>query len=115
MGVKIKSNDDRVKAVAVAVLLLVRDRLAREQQSGLITAALAEFRDDYAGYKADHPQRDMAAAKDTSMLDSRKRTAYEKLIAAVEAVLARIAKNRTEFSSLVELDNYWAFNLKAFD
>lgn len=116
MGVKIKSNDDRIKAAAVAVLLLSRDRMARAQSGGLITAALAEFRNDYDGYKHDHPQRTLAAAKDSSALtNAARREDYLKLVAAVEALLARIEKNRTEFSSLLELDNYLAFNLKAFD
>jgi hypothetical protein len=116
MGVKIKSNDDRVKTAAVAVLLLVRDRMARAQSGGLITAAIEEFRTDYDGYKHDHPKRDMAEAKDGSALTNAARRAdYLKLVAAVEALLARIEKNKTEFSSLLELDNYLAFNLKAFD
>ena len=116
MGVKIKANDDRIKAAAVAVLLLSRDRMARAQSGGLITAALTEFRDDYAGYKNDHPQRTMAEAKDGSMLTNAARRAdYLKLVAAVETILARIERNKTEFSSLLELDNFLAFNLKAFD
>lgn len=116
MGVKIKSNDDRIKAAAVAVLLLSRDRMARAQSGGLITAALAEFRNDYDSYKHDHPLRTLAAAKDASALtNAARREDYLKLVAAVEALLARIEKNRTEFSSLLELDNYLAFNLKAFD
>ncbi len=116
MGVKIKSNDDRVKTAAIAVLLLCRDRMARAQSGGLVTAALAEFRNDYDGYKADHPKRDLATARDGSMLtNAARREDYLKLVAAVEALLARIEKNRTEFNSLLELDNYLAFNLKAFD
>ena len=116
MGVKIKPNDDRIKAAAIAVLLIGRGRLARAQPSGLITAALDEFRNDYEGYKADHPKRDFAAVKDTTVLTNAARRAdYLKLVAAVEAMLARIDKNRTEFNSLLELDNYFAFNLRAFD
>lgn len=116
MGVKIKSNDDRIKVAAVAVLLLCRDQMARARSGGLITAALAEFRNDYDGYKNDHPKRDMAEAKDGSALtNAARRENYLKLVAAVEALLARIEKNKTEFSSLLELDNYLAFNLKAFD
>lgn len=116
MGVKIKSNDDRIQAAAIAVLLLTRDRMARAQAGGLIPAALDEFRNDYAGYKNDHPQRTMAEARDGSALTNAARRAdYLKLVAAVEALLAKIAKNRTEFSSLLELDNYLAFSLKAFD
>lgn len=116
MGVKIKANDDRIKMAAVAVLLLCRDRMARAQAGGLITAALAEFRDDYEGYKNDHPVRTMAEARDGSMLTNAARQAdYLKLVAAVEAILARIERNKTEFSSLLELDNFLAFNLKSFD
>jgi hypothetical protein len=116
MGVKIKSNDDRIKVAAIAVLLLARDRMARAQSGGLITAALAEFRNDYDGYKAEHPKRDLAAAKDASVLtNAARREDYLKLVAAMEALLARIEKNRTEFSSLLELDNFLAFNLRAFD
>ena len=116
MAVKIKSNDDRVKAAAIAVLLLSRDRLARAQPGGMITAALDEFRNDYEGYKHDHPKRDMEEAKDAEALtNAARREDYLQLVAAVEALLARIAKNRTEFSSLLELDNFLAFNLKAFD
>lgn len=116
MGVKIKSNDDRVKAAAIAVMLLSRDRLARAQPAGMITAALEEFREDYPGYKNDHPKRDMVEAKDASALtNAARREDYLKLVAAVESLLARIDKNKTEFSSLLELDNYLAFNLRAFD
>jgi len=116
MGVKIKANDDRIKVAAIAVLLLVRDRMARAQSGGLIAAALEEFRNDYDGYKADHPVRDLATARDGSMLTNAARRAdYLKLVSAVEALLARIAKNGTEFSSLLELDNFLAFNLRAFD
>ncbi len=116
MGVKIKANDDRIKAVATAVLLLTRDRMARAQAGGLITAALDAFRNDYDGYKADHPKRSLAVAKETSTLtNAARRESYLKLVAAVEALLARIEKNKTEFSSLRELDNFFAFNLRAFD
>jgi hypothetical protein len=90
--------------------------MARAQAVGLISDALDEFRNDYEGYKHDHPKRDLAEARDGTMLTNAARRAdYLKLVAAVEALLAKIAKNRTEFSSLLELDNYLAFNLKAFD
>ncbi|MBW8782625.1 MAG: hypothetical protein JF599_12185 [Verrucomicrobia bacterium] len=113
MGVKIKSNDDRIKAAAIAVLLLSRDQLARGRSGGLIAAALDAYRNDYAGYKTAHPKRDLAAAKDLSVFkNARQRADYERLIAAVEGLLARIERNRTQFSSLVELDNFLAFNLK---
>lgn len=116
MGVKIKSNDDRIKAAAVAVLLIVRERMARAQSGGLITAALAEFRNDYEGYKTDHPKRDLTAARDGSPLtNAARREDYLKLVTTVDGLLARIERNKTEFNSLLELDNYLAFNLKAFD
>ncbi|MCF3651616.1 hypothetical protein [Synoicihabitans lomoniglobus] len=116
MALKIKSNDDRIPAAAVAVLLITRDRMARAQTGGLITAALVDFRDDYAGYKAHYPQRTLAAAKDGSPLTNAARRAdYLKLVAAMETVLARIERNKTQFSSLRELDNYLAFSLKQWD
>lgn len=116
MGVKIKSNDDRIKAVATAVLLISRDRMVRAQARGLITVALDEFRNHYEGFKAGHPKRDFATAKGPGSLTNAARLRdYQKLVAAVEALLERIEKNKTEFSSLLELDNFFAFNLRAFD
>jgi len=51
MGLKIKWNDDRVRGTTAAVLLIARDRLARGETDDLICRALADFRDDPAGYK----------------------------------------------------------------
>ena len=117
MGVKIKANDDRILAIATAVLLLSRDDLSqRGATPGLITRALAVYRTDYAGYKALHPKRDRAAVSDLSSLPQQgRREVYEKLLAAVDVILARIERNSTQFSSLLELDNFFAFNLKQFD
>jgi hypothetical protein len=116
MPAKIKSNDDRIQTAAIAVLLLARDRMARAQAVGLISAALADFRDDYAGYKAAHPQRTLAEAQDGSSLTNiARRKNYLKLVTAMETVLARIARNKTQFSSVRELDNYLAASLKTFD
>ncbi|MEY4488628.1 MAG: hypothetical protein RIQ79_1136 [Verrucomicrobiota bacterium] len=116
MALKIKWNDDRIKGVAIAVLLIVRTRLAQGHWGGLITAALEEYRDDYDGYKAAHPKRDLATAKDASLLtDAGRRAHYEKLVAAVEVLLARLERNKTQFNSLKELDNYLALNLRIFD
>ncbi|MFH1498202.1 MAG: hypothetical protein ABII82_10295 [Verrucomicrobiota bacterium] len=116
MGLKIKANDDRIQAAAIAVLLLARDRMARAQVHGLISGALAEFRADHAGYKQAHQVRTLAEAKDVgALVNPARRTDYLKLVAAVEVLLARIARNKTEFSSLLELDNYLAFNLQAFE
>ena len=117
MGVKIKANDDRILATATAVLLLCRDDLSqRGATPGLITRALAAYRNDYASYKLAHPQRDRAAVSDLSALPQPgRRASYEKLLAAVDVILARIERNSTQFSSLLELDNFFAFNLKSFD
>jgi hypothetical protein len=116
MALKIKWNDDRIKGAATAVLLITRDRLAQGHWGGLITAALEEYRHDYDGYKATYPKRDLAAAKDASILtDSGRRAHYERLLAAVEVLLARLERNKTQFSSLKELDNYLALNLRSFD
>ncbi|AKC83160.1 hypothetical protein IMCC26134_10905 [Verrucomicrobia bacterium IMCC26134] len=116
MALKIKWNDDRIKGAATAVLLITRERLAQGHWGGLVTAALEEYRHDHDGYKANHPKRDLAAAKDASMLtDAGRRAHYEKLVAAVEVLLARLERNKTQFSSLKELDNYLALTLKVFD
>ena len=117
MGVKIKANDDRILATATAVLLLCRDDLSqRGQTPGLITRALAAYRTDYVSYKMSHPQRDRPAVTDLSALPQPgRRVVYEKLLAAVDVILAKIERNGTQFSSLLELDNFFAFNLKSFD
>jgi hypothetical protein len=116
MGAKIKANDDRIQTTAIAVLLLSRERMARAQAFGLITPSLDEFRNDYAGYKVTHPIRTMAEAKDDSALSNdARRKSYLKLVRAMETVLARIARNKTQFSSLQELDNYLVSSLKTFD
>ena len=116
MGAKIKANDDRIQIAAVAVLLLVRERMRRGQTGDVITTALAEFRADYAGYKMNHPRRTFADAKDASSLtDASLRARYLKLSAAMDTLLGRIARHKTEFSSLLELDNYLALHLKTFN
>ena len=116
MSLKIKWNDDRVKGAATAVVLITRFRLAQGHWGGLIQASLVEYREDYEGYKARHPTRTLAAAKDSSgLVNAQRREFYEKLVAAVETLLARVERNRTRFSSLIELDNYLASQLKSFE
>ena len=57
----------------------------------------------------------MEAARDGSALtNAARRRDYLKLVAKVESLLAKIAQNKTSFSSLLELDNYLIFNLKSF-
>ncbi len=116
MPAKIKFNDDRIQAAAIAVLLLSRERMARAQAFGLITPSLEDFRDDYASYKAAFPDRTLEAAKDGGPItNAARRKDYLKLVAAMQTVLARIARNKTQFNSLRELDNYLASSLEAFD
>lgn len=116
MSLKIKWNDDRVEGAATAVVLITRFRLAQGHWGGLIQASLVEYREDYEGYKARHPTRTLAAAKDSSgLVNAQRREFYEKLVAAVETLLARVERNRTRFSSLIELDNYLASQLKSFE
>lgn len=116
MAAKIKSNDDRIQAAAIAVLLLARAKMARAQTFGLIAPSLADFRDDYSGYKESFPVRTKAETMDgSSITNFARRKDYFKLTRAMDTVLTRIARNKTQFSSLLELDNYLASSLKAFD
>jgi hypothetical protein len=114
MAVKIKWNDDRVKSAAVAVLLICRAQLSQgSAEDGLVQSALQWFRNYPEDYKAQNPQRDLAATRDLSSLtDKRRRDVYEKLLAAVEALLGRVERNRTQFSSLLEVDNFLVANLE---
>lgn len=118
---KIKANDDRIKSTAAAVLLLCRERWARGgAEPGAISAALDDYRGDPDGFKERFPKRDLAAAKDLADMverigGARARERYQELIAAVDVVLARIERGKIQFSSLVELDNYFVANLRRFD
>ena len=120
MGLKIKCNDDRIRASAAALLLLARAKLGRGDYGALVSGALADYREDTDAFKAAFPRRDLAAAKDLADLvevvkDGRRREVYQELLDAVDVVLARVERNRTEFSSLVELDNYWVASLRRFE
>ena len=117
---KIKANDDRIPATAAALLLLYRARLARGDFGGLVRGALDDYRADPDAFKAAYPKRDLAAAHDLASLvelvrDAKRRDIYQQLLAAVETVLARIQSNKTQFSSLTELDNYLVASLRRFD
>lgn len=120
MAVKIKSNDDRIKATAAAVLLICRARLARGDFGGLISEALADYRDDADGFREAFPKRDLATAHDLAAMvelirDAKRRELYQQLLAAMDVVLARIERNKTQFNSLTELDNYFVASLKKFE
>jgi hypothetical protein len=117
---KIKANDDRIRFTAAALLLLYRARLGRGDFGGLVSGVLADYRADPDGFKAAHPRRDLDAARDLADLveivrDGKRRELYQQLLAAVEVVLARIQRNRIQFSSLTELDNYLVAGLRRFD
>ncbi len=117
---KIKANDDRIPITAAALLLLYRARLARGDFGGLVSGALADYRADPDEFKAAHPKRDLAAARDLAALvevvkDAKRRDLYQQLLEAVDVVLARIQRNKIQFSSLAELDNYFVANLRRFD
>jgi len=115
MALKIKWNDDRIRATAAALLLLSRERLIRKQTSGLIEAALADYRADPEGFKAAHVKRDLAAAKELGALKHPQHVEYyRKLVADVERQLAKFEKNKRQFNSLAELDNFWVLTLNSY-
>ncbi len=104
MALKIKWNDDRVRAATTAILLIARDRLARGATENLIEASLALFRDDpddYKRYKATWPD-----AKGTGSLTNPQHIAYyNNLRAAVDQLLKKFERAQRQFNSLRELDN----------
>ena len=118
---KIKANDDRIKSTAAAVLLLCREELGRGgARPGMIAAALHAYRDDFDGFRERFPTRDLSEAKDLAAMvervtSIRARERYQDLIGAIDVVLARIERNKIQFSSLTELDNYLLANLRRFD
>lgn len=116
MAQKIKWNDDRVKGAVAAVLLITRQKLSQGHWGGLIEAALLEYREDYDAYKAAFPKRDLATARDaTGLTDANRREFFERLVAALDVLLARLERNKTQFNSLTELDNYLVLQLKRFE
>lgn len=114
MPLKIKWNDHRVRGTATALLLISRDLIARgEGLENLVAAALAEYRDDPAGYKMNKEEwpevRAMGPLKKPAQI-----SAYTRLTTAVEAVLKKIEQNQRQSNSLVELDNYFVACLRDF-
>jgi hypothetical protein len=104
MALKIKWNDDRVKEAGRAILLIARDRLARGETHDLVRAALAEYRSDPAGYKANK-----AAWADVRELGPLTRPAhvntYRNLQAALDRLMEKMVRTKRQFNSLAELDN----------
>jgi hypothetical protein len=113
MALKIKANDYRIRATITAMLLLARDRLARGETADLLAEALRDYREDPDAYKEAHPRRDRDAVRETGPLKSAKAIAYyQKLVADAEALAEKFARNKRQFNSLTELDNFLAFTLR---
>lgn len=111
MGYKIKWNDDRVRGATTALLLITRDRLSRGETDNLIEAALADYRDDPDSYKTNKSV--WADVKDTGPLTLPRDVAYYRnLISKVDEVLAKLLRDKRQFNSLTELDNFLVFALK---
>lgn len=105
MGIKIKSNDDRIKITASALLLITWEKLNRNDTDELIASALAE-------YRAEGKSR-LPKASELAPISNPVFAAYHKnLTTRLDTILKRFEKNSTQFNSLVELDNYLVFHLK---
>lgn len=111
MASKIKWNDDRVKGAARAILLIGRDRLARGDTADIVRTALAEFRADPAGYKANKAAwpdvRDLGPLTRPAQVD-----AYRALQAALDRLMEKMTRTKRQFNSLAELDNALIANLE---
>jgi hypothetical protein len=105
MALKIKWNDDRVKAATTAILLISRDRLARGKKDDLVRRALTDFREDPEGYKEN--KQTWPGVRELGPLKSPQQVAaYKELLAAVDALLKRMELIKRQSNSLLELDNY---------
>lgn len=111
MALKIKWNDDRVRGATTALLLIGRDRLARGKKDDLIQRSLADFREDPDGYKANKAA--WPDARELGPLTNPAHVAYYRnLLSAVDALLRKMAENKRQSNSLLELDNYLIASLK---
>ena len=111
MGLKIKWNDDRVRATTTALLLTSRDRLSHGATEDLIGASLADYRNDPAGYKEN--KATWADVNETTPLKNPQYVAYYKtLLSDVDGLLKKFVQNKRQFNSLVELDNFLVFTLR---
>ena len=110
MGLKIKWNDDRVRGTMTALLLIVRDRLSRGVTDDLIKAALADYRADPAGYKANKAAwaevGEVGALKNPRHIEY-----YKKLVSTVDGLVKKMVQGKRQFNSLTELDNFLIFTL----
>jgi hypothetical protein len=104
MGLKIKWNDDRVTEALRAIQLVGRERLAVGKTIDLVREALAEYRADPAGYKANKAV--WADIREAGPLTKAEQlTAYRNLQAATQRTAEGLARARRQFNSLAELDN----------
>jgi hypothetical protein len=104
MAMKIKWNDDRVREAAKAVLLIGRARLARGEDADLVRQALAEYRADPAGYKAN--KAGWADVRDLGPLTQPARVAaYRNLQLSLDRLMEKMTRTKRQFNSLAELDN----------
>ena len=112
MGLKIKWNDDRVRGTTAALLLIARDRLARGETDDLIRRALADFRDDPAGYKVKRAA--WAPVHESGPLTQPRTAAYYlKLVSTVDGLVEKMVRGKRQFNSLSELDNFLIFTLSS--
>lgn len=112
MGIKIKHNDDRVRAAMTAILLITRDRLAHGQTDDLVETAMTLYRDDPEGYKLS--KANWADAKELGPLTKSSHIAYYKnLLSAVENLAKKMEQNKRQSNSLLELDNFLVASLKS--
>lgn len=111
MRLKIKWNDDRVRAATTAILLLSRDSLTRGEKGDLIQRSLAEYRADPESFK--QKKSVWADAKDLGPLTNPRHVAYYKnLLFAVDRLLEKLTTTKRQFNSLLELDNALVSQLK---
>jgi hypothetical protein len=105
MGLKIKWNDDRVRAATTAVLLIARDRLRRGLTDDLIRTSLTDYRNDPTAYKDNKSLwtnvDDLAPLANTPYTDY-----YGRLLVGVARISEKIVRGKRQFNSLSELDNF---------
>ena len=111
MGLKIKWNDDRVRGVTTAILLIGRDSLHRGEAEDLIAASLAEYRADPERYKQNKAA--WAGPTEPGPLTNPRHVAYYKnLQTAIDRLTQRMAQGKRQFNSLLELDNTLVASLR---
>jgi hypothetical protein len=111
VGLKIKWNDDRVRAATTAILLIGRDRLSGGHTENLVQESLAEFRTDPERYKKNRTT--WADVNELGPLTNPAHVAYYKnLILATDVLLRKMEQGRRQSNSLLELDNFLVSSLR---